>query len=106
MKEQSNTTKARLDKFKELYESATLASEVSRERLTKHMEQYLGSDEIDGSSEKATVVRNITFELIESEINAEIPVPKVDTSCYNAERDMNARAIERLCSALRSRLPF
>ena len=70
------------------------------------MEQYLGSDEIDGSTERACVVRNITFELIESEINAEIPVPKVDTSCYSAEREINARAIERLCSSLRSRLPF
>ena len=106
MKQKSKETKARLEKFKELYQSALLAAEVSRERLTRHMDQYLGSDEIDGSSERASVVRNITYEVIESEINADIPVPKVDTSCYSSEREQNARAIERLSSALRSRLPF
>ncbi len=106
MKEQINKTKARLDKFKDLYSSALLAAEANRDRLCRHMDQYLGSDEIDGSSERAGVVRNITYEVIESEINADIPVPKVDTSCYSALREQNARAIERLSSALRSRLPF
>lgn len=106
MKEQSKETKARLEKFKELYSSASLASEASSDRLSRHMDQYLGSDEIDGSSERALVVRNITYEVIESEINADIPVPKVDTSCYSTQREQNARAVERLSSALRSRLPF
>lgn len=106
MKEITKETKKRLQKFKELYSGATLAAEANRERLCRHMDQYLGSDEIDGSSERASVVRNITYEVIESEINADIPVPKVDTSCYSALRDQNARAVERLSSALRSRLPF
>ena len=106
MKEKSIKTKARLEKFKELYESALLAAEANHDRFNRHMEQYLGSDEIDGSTERATVVRNITYEVIESEINADIPVPKVDTSCYSSERERNARAVERLSSALRSRLPF
>ena len=106
MKEISKNTKSRLEKFKELYESALIQAEGNRDRLNRHMEQYLGSDEIDGSSERASVVRNITYEVIESEINADIPVPKVDTSCYSSERERNARAIERLSSALRSRLPF
>ena len=106
MKEKSIKTKARLERFKELYENALIAAESNRDRLNRHMEQYLGSDEIDGSSERASVVRNITYEVIESEINADIPVPKVDTSCYSSERERNARAVERLSSALRSRLPF
>ncbi len=106
MKEKSKETKARLEKFKELYQGALLAAEANHDRLNRHMEQYLGSDEIDGSSERATVVRNITYEVIESEINADIPMPKVDTSCYSSEREQNARAVERLSSALRSRLPF
>ena len=106
MKEQSIETKSRLERFAALYSSAMLSAEANRERLLRHMNQYLGSDEIDGSSERAGVVRNITYEIIESEINADIPVPKVDTSCYSAEREQNARAIERLSSALRSRLPF
>ena len=106
MKKQSKATKARLEKFKELYSAALIAAEGNRERLCRHMDQYLGSDEIDGSTERAQVVRNITYEIIESQINADIPVPKVDTSCYNSEREQNARAVERLSYALRSRLPF
>ena len=106
MKNKSKQTKARLEKFKNLYEAALLSAEANRDRFTKHMEQYLGSDEIDGSTERASVVRNITYEIIESEINADIPVPKVDTSCYSSEREKNARAIQRLSSAMRSRLPF
>ena len=106
MNNTTTKTKERLEKFRELYASALLATEDTRERLERHMEQYLGSDEIDGSRERASVVRNITYEVIESEINADIPVPKVDTSCYSEIRDQNARAIERLSSALRSRLPF
>lgn len=106
MKELTKQTKARLQKFKELYSGAILAAEGNRERLCRHMNQYLGSDEIDGGGERASVVRNITYEVIESEINADIPVPKVDTSCYSSLRDRNARAVERLSSALRSRLPF
>ena len=106
MKEQTKQTKARLDRFKELYAGAIISAEASRDRLCRHMDQYLGSDEIDGSTERAGVVRNITYELVESEINADIPVPKVDTSCYSLEREQNARAVERLSSALRSRLPF
>jgi hypothetical protein len=106
LKEKSIKTKARLEKIKDLYSNAVISAEAIRDRLNRHMDQYLGSDEIDGSSEKASVVRNITYEVIESEINADIPVPKVDTSCYSSERDQNARAVERLASALRSRLPF
>ena len=106
MKEQSKETKARLDKFKDLYSAALIAAEGNRDRLCRHMDQYLGSDEIDGSTERASVVRNITYEIIESQINADIPVPKVDTSCYSSSREQNARAVERLSHALRSRLPF
>ena len=106
MKEITKQTKQRLERIKDLYSSALISAEAYRERLGRHMDQYLGSDEIDGSSERAGVVRNITYELIESEINPDIPVPKVDTGCYSTQRDKNARAVERLSSSLRSRLPF
>ena len=106
MREITTKTNERLEKFKELYTAALIQAEGNRERLCRHMNQYLGSDEIDGSSERASVVRNITYEIIESQIDADIPPVKVDTSCYSTKRDRNARAVERLCSALRSRLPF
>ena len=106
MKGQSKETKRRLERFRELYSSALLASEGMREAMQRNMDQYLGSDEIDGSTERATIVRNITFEVIESEVGAEIPIPKVDAGLYSPRRDENARAVERLTSAIRSRLPF
>ena len=102
----SNETKLRLERFKELYSSALLSAEGGIERMNANMNQYLGSDEIDGSTERATTVRNITYELIESEINAEIPTPKVDAAFYTQQREKNARAVERLTSAIRRRLPF
>lgn len=106
MIKQSKETKIRLDKFRDLYSAACLAAESGRDRMTRNMDQYLGSDQIDGSTERASIVRNITYEVIESQINAEIPLPKVDTSCYSEKREANARAIERLSTAVRSRLPF
>ena len=102
----SKESKLRLEWLGRLYSSALIAHESECERMRANMNQYLGSDEIDGSTERATIVRNITYELIESEINAEIPMPKVDTGCYSERRDQNARAVERLTSAVRSRLPF
>ena len=106
MIKQSKETKNRLDKFRDLYSAACIAADAGRDRMIRNMDQYLGSDQIDGSTEKAGIVRNITYEVIESQINAEIPLPKVDTSCYSEKREANARAIERLSTAVRSRLPF
>jgi hypothetical protein len=106
LKGQSNETKQRLERFKDLYSAALVASEAARDRMQMNMNQYLGSDEIDGSTERASIVRNITFEVIESEVGAEIPIPKVDAGLYSQRRDENARAVERLTSAIRSRLPF
>ena len=70
------------------------------------MQQYLGSPEIDGSPEAALTVRNVTYELIESEFSDTVPHCKVDPDCYSEARDRNARSIERLCHAMRARLPF
>ena len=106
MNKEKREIQVKLEHFKELYADALLAAEETRDRMTRNMEQYLGSDEIDGSTEKAAIVRNITYEIVESQISADIPVPKVDTSCYSTEREKNARTIERLSYALRSRLPF
>lgn len=102
-KEQEN--KSRLEYFRDLYDTALLAVSELHSGLEKNMNQYLGSEEIDGG-ESATIVRNITYELIESQISADVPVPKVDTPCYNEKRGENAVTIEHLCSSIRDRLPF
>ena len=100
------TGKERLDYVKELYEAALSASSETVARLEKNLSQYLGTDEIDGSSERALTVRNITFELIESEVSPVVPEPKVDAEFYTERRERNARSIERLCQSLKGKLPI
>ncbi len=76
------------------------------EALESHMRQYLGSYEIDNSNERAVTVRNITYEIIESEILPDIPYPKADPESYTEKRAENSSIIEKLCRALREKLPF
>ena len=97
---------ARLEYLTELYNSACLAAQPSIDEFDKYMRQYLGDSEIDGSTERATTVRNITYEIIESEVNPDVPSPKVDPECYTEKRGANARTIERLCESIKERLPF
>ena len=44
--------------------------------------------------------------MVESQISPDIPVPKVSGGSYSEKREKNARAVERLSTAVRSRLPF
>ena len=92
--------------YREMYEYASSRHSATIDSLQRNMQQYLGSDEIDGSAERAGVVRNITYELIESEISADIPLPKVDSDICTPEREANAAAIEKLCANVKRRLPF
>ena len=68
----------RLRFFSELYEGAKNHLSEVTDALRRHYEQYKGSDEIDGSTERATAVRNITYEIVESQISSDIPAPKVE----------------------------
>ena len=106
MKNKKENTARIRDRIIELYSSALLAHEANCTGLEKHMSQYLGSYEIDNSRENATTVRNITYEIIESEIDPDIPYPKATPSVYSEKRERNARNIELLCRAVRERLPF
>ena len=89
-----------------LYESARLYMQEQLAAMQKNMRQYLGSDEIDGSDTRADMVRNITFELVESQVSANIPSPKIEPTSYSEKREENARTLEQLCSDCISRLPF
>ena len=106
MKSLKEINRERLEELSSLYESAQNAIADKEEELLRHMRQYKGDDAIDGSYEKAITVRNITYEIIESEISPDIPVAKVDTATYSEMRERNARTVERLCQAIRERLPF
>ena len=96
----------RLEFFKTLYQCAENAHASSLEAFERAMQQYKGSNEIDGSDEAAITVRNITYEIVESQVSSHIPSPKADATSYSEKRGRNAMSIERLCRSVRSRLPF
>ncbi len=102
-----NTTRSRgLAVWKELYTTAKNDYAEKCAEFDTHMQQYLGSDAIDGSNERASTVRNITYEMIESQVSSDIPLPKVDPACYSERKDRNAKSIERLLSSIRDRLSY
>ena len=106
MNKDSNEKNKALEYWRGLYESALLADAERLDSMERNMRQYLGTDEIDGSGERALTVRNITYELVESQVDPDIPLPKTDAAFYTEKRDRNARAVERLCASVRDKLPF
>lgn len=100
------TKTARLELFKELFSTAEKYHAEELEKMQRRMKQYLGSAEIDGSAEPALTVRNITYEIVESEISSNIPLPRVEPISFSDIHDRCAKAVEQLCSSVRSRLPF
>jgi len=106
VKTENTSKEARLDGFASLYEKAKNAYADDLEAFSRHMEQYRGSADIDGSSERASTVRNITYEIIESQVSSDIPHPKVDPACYSERHGRNALAIERLLYSVRDKLPY
>ena len=97
---------ARLDFFRALYENAKNAYGDILDGFDRNMRQYRGSAEIDGGKENAITVRNITYELIESQINSNIPQPKIDTEAYSDESAHLSESIEALLRAERNKLSF
>ena len=106
MKIENSTKELRLDFFSTLYERALTAAQETFSECERNMRQYMGDTAIDGSTEAALTVRNITYEIVESQVSSDIPMPKADASSYSESRERNAASIERLCRAVRMRLPF
>lgn len=96
----------KIDFFKELYEKAKTATSDISMKFEKYYKQYQGDYELDGSNVAASEIRNITYEIIESQINSAIPQPQVSPSVWSEGSNRNAKAIERLCAQLRDKLPF
>ncbi len=96
----------RLAYFSSLYQKSKSAAEEKRALYDRHMQQYRGSTEIDGSTQKALTVRNITYEMIESQVSSHIPPPKVDGAAYSEKKVRLAQSVERLLSAVREKLPY
>lgn len=106
MRIEARTEQDRLDFFQNLYDDAKNKMSVYYEKLDQHLEQYKGSTQIDGSDEPAKVVRNITYELVESQISSYIPTPSVTSKVVNEKNTRLAKSIETLCKDKRNELPF
>lgn len=100
-----NDGQTKLSFFQDLYREARAAAESLTEKLDQHLEQYKGSVKIDGG-EDAKVVRNITYELIESQITSYLPNPSVTAKQWSEKNERNAKSIETLLHNKRNELPF
>ncbi len=96
----------RLEFFENLYQNAKSELGDIYDKFEQNTEQYYGSDKIDNSYERAAAVRNITYEIVESQVSSEIPAPYVSPKRYSERRERNARSIERLLAQVRDSLPF
>jgi hypothetical protein len=95
----------KLDFFKELYAEAKAHAQGLHEAFDRNLEQYKGSKEID-DGEDALTVRNITYELIESQVSSYIPTPVVNPSVWSERNERNAKSVENLLKNLRDRLSY
>ena len=95
----------KLSFFQELYTNAKAKLEESFGNLEQHWQQYKGTKTIDGvEAVDAKLVRNITYELIESQVTGYIPTPKADARMASNKTIKNAEAIEKLCSMTMDRI--
>lgn len=101
-----DTEGGKLAFFKELYEEARSACNDDYEKLEQHLQQYRGSRVIDGSDVEAVQVRNITYELIESQVTGYIPNPSVSPKMFSDRNERNARSIETMLRNKRDELPY
>lgn len=92
--------------FQNLYEEANNKDAERKEELKKWKDQYEGSKEIDGDEAKdAAYCRNITFELIESQISTYIPPAKIVPYTFNKTNHRRAQMLERYLHNLMDKLP-
>ncbi len=98
--------RTKLAYFQDLYNEARTFSDEMYEKLDQHLKQYKGDRKIDGSETEATQVRNITYELVESQVTSYLPSPAVTAKMYSEKNERNAKSIETLLSNKRDELPF
>ncbi|MBR6692331.1 MAG: hypothetical protein IKL61_00035 [Clostridia bacterium] len=96
--------KERLSYFSSLYAKALIAK---TKPFTLFRDQYEGKRRTEGiNAVNARYCRNITFELIESEISSDVPAPSVKAKSENERDQENARKITNFLKNIRGNLPF
>lgn len=97
---------SKLTFFQSLYTEARSAAEEQYADLEKHLAQYKGSRVIDDSDVEAKAIRNITYELVESQVTGYLPTPAVTPKMWSDKNERNAKSIETLLRNKRDELPF
>lgn len=97
----------KLSFFQDLYREAKSATEELHKKLNKHMSQYKGDGVVDDESgTEAPHIRNVTYELIESQVSGYIPNPFVSPKMWSDKNERGAKSIETLLKNKRNELPF
>lgn len=92
--------------FQDLYTEARAAMEDQLNLMRRNFEQYKGSDELDGSEVRSKLVRNMTYELVESQVTGYIPITKVTPMMWSEKNERLAKSIEVTMTNKRNDLPF
>jgi len=100
------TTQGKLAFFQELYEDAKNKRAGVVAELDKYMEQYEGSKKIDGLDQETDYCRNITAELIESQVNSYIPPAQVRPERYSKTNNKLAKLAQDYLNKMADKLPF
>lgn len=98
-------TNEKIDFFRDLYAAARERAGERLDRFAACRAQYRtgrGGEDVKSSP----IVRNITYELIESEVSTDIPMPRVTSISREGEGISRAHVFEQICRDLRERLPF
>lgn len=98
-----------LSRWQDKYERARSACTAQWEAMDRRESLYLGDKAIRSpkgilAAKDATNVRNLVFELVESQISSVIPQPKV--TAVNPQNQDNARSIEDKLRNELDRIPF
>jgi len=95
----------KLQFFSSLLKEAREKASIEWDRLDLAYRQYLGEFPTEGTK-PFDMTRNITYELIESEVSTDIPRPSVSAYQNTETKQKNARRVEALLKGLRETLPF
>lgn len=91
----------RLAFFASLYNAA---KRKTRSDYSLLRAQYDGTRDVDGKSGR--FLRNVTYELIESEVSSNVPMPVVKAKASSVRAQDNARKATSLLKTVRDELPF
>ena len=104
MKKNDDKDKKLLEKWQGKLSAAKARYSAELAAMQRREDMYYGSHTIQGAKKKATNVRNVVYELIESEVDTSIPQPKV--TAIHAEDVEKARKIENLLRNEIRRMPI